>query len=166
MEAKLLLIAGPSPGETIRVSPGKLLIGRAPDCDVRVKSEFVSGHHCELLLDEHVLRIHDLGSKNGTLINGRRIGAAPVILLHDDIVSIGDIYYLVDFASAFVTTPLHSASGPPLPPAAMQSTDIFNGETVQSEIPIQRPTQPAPAPQPAPPIPAANEANPEPEVKG
>jgi pSer/pThr/pTyr-binding forkhead associated (FHA) protein len=167
MEAKLRVIAGPFPGETIQVSAGKLLIGRAADCDVHVKSEFVSGRHCELLLDEHVLRIHDLGSKNGTLVNGRRIGTAPIILLHDDIVSIGDIYFLVDVASVMVPDAPHSETDPKVPPV-MLGTEVFNGDTVQSKMPAQGPPQPESIPAPAPPPPtvsASDESTPRPETK-
>lgn len=148
MEAKLRIIAGPYPGETIQVSSGKLLVGRAPDCDLHARSEFASGHHCIFMMDEHTLRIRDLGSKNGTLVNGRRIGTTPVILLHDDIVTIGDVYFLVDLRSAIVTEPLVTENVPPVPPAANQGTEVFNGDTVQRKLPgnIQPLSEPAPSP--------------------
>src|SRR5580704_5667361 len=98
MDAKLRFVGGPFSGQTIPVCRGKLLIGRAEDCDVRPDSEFVSGYHCVLLLDDYTLRIRDLGSRNGTLVNGRRIGAGVTILLHDDMVSIGEMNILVDLS--------------------------------------------------------------------
>ena len=160
MEAKLRIIAGPFPGETIPVSPGKLLVGRAPDCDVHAKSEFVSGHHCLFLLDEHTLRIRDLSSKNGTLVNGRRIGTLPVNLAHDDIVSIGDIYFLVDLKQAIMATGSgESQTGSPALPSALQGTGVFNGDTVQAKRSDQNLPEPEPA-SPPPPVPALNDPNP------
>ena len=75
MDAKLRVVKGPFSGRTIRVPQGKLLIGREKDCQLRLDSNSVSRHHCVLLLDEYALRIRDLGSKNGTIVNGTRIGS-------------------------------------------------------------------------------------------
>jgi pSer/pThr/pTyr-binding forkhead associated (FHA) protein len=63
---------------------------------VRPDSEFVSRHHCALLLDDYTVRIRDLGSKNGTFVNGRRLAAGETILLQDDVVAIGVISFLID----------------------------------------------------------------------
>jgi pSer/pThr/pTyr-binding forkhead associated (FHA) protein len=156
MQAKLRVIAGSVPFETIQVSPGKLLVGRAEDCDVQVTSEFVSGHHCVLLTDEYALRIRDLGSKNGTIVNGRRIGTAPTILLHDDIVSLGDIYFLVDLRPVSVTAAApETKSKPAVAPTALQGTGIYNGDTLEAELPDRPPPQAAP-----PPVPSAGDPTP------
>ena len=96
IDAKLRVVGGPFSGQIVQLPRGKLLIGRADDCDVRPKSEFVSGYHCVFLLDEFTLRIRDLGSKNGTIVNGHRIGTSATILLHDDLIAIGDMNLLVD----------------------------------------------------------------------
>ena len=87
IDAKLRVVGGPFFGQTIQLPRGKLLIGRAEDCDVRPNSEFVSGYHCVLLLDDFTLRIRDLGSKNGTIVNGHRVGTSAVILLQDDLIA-------------------------------------------------------------------------------
>ena len=98
MDATLKLISGPLAQQTSRL-PRKLLIGRAEDCDLRIESDFVSNYHCILLLDEYTLRLRDLGSKNGTFVNGRRVGTSAIVLLHDDAVSIGEVNLLVDLTS-------------------------------------------------------------------
>ena len=71
MDARLKVLSGPGSGETIPVLHGKLLIGREQDCHLRLESGLVSRHHCVLLLDEYTLRIRDLGSRNGTYVNGQ-----------------------------------------------------------------------------------------------
>jgi pSer/pThr/pTyr-binding forkhead associated (FHA) protein len=59
----------------------KCLIGRAGDCDIQLPSglEFreVSRHHCELAIDPPAAVVRDLGSRNGTFLNGVSIGQRP-----------------------------------------------------------------------------------------
>ena len=58
--------------------PGKFVIGRSSDCDLQLPTtmEFmeVSRHHCVLDVDPPALQVRDLGSRNGTFINGENIG--------------------------------------------------------------------------------------------
>jgi pSer/pThr/pTyr-binding forkhead associated (FHA) protein len=53
----------------------EFLIGRASDCHVRIPEQFVSRHHCEVLVDElhRDVRVRDLGSQNGTYVNNRPV---------------------------------------------------------------------------------------------
>ncbi|MFE5795486.1 FHA domain-containing protein [Streptomyces sp. NPDC056503] len=67
----------------------RVRIGRAPDNDVVVADLVVSRHHAELLArPDGTYWIHDLGSHNGTFLNGRAV-AGPVRVTADDIVGIG-----------------------------------------------------------------------------
>ncbi len=57
----------------------RLLIGRAEDCDLRIRHASVSRHHCAIARDEDgdwVLL--DLGSTMGTLVDGVRVSQVPV----------------------------------------------------------------------------------------
>jgi predicted component of type VI protein secretion system len=88
---------------------GKTIIGRAPDCDVSVHDILLSRRHCvlERVMDQRV--IVDLGSKNGTFIDGVRISRH--ILNDNETVLIGRSR-LIFHKSAFVPppegTPVHS----------------------------------------------------------
>jgi len=67
----------------------RLVIGRAADCDVALtEDKEVSRNHCELTLEEEMIHITDLGSKNGTLVNGVPISGSHQ-LNHDDIILVG-----------------------------------------------------------------------------
>ena len=121
MDATLKVLSGLLSGQSVRLTR-KLLIGRADDCDVQIESEFVSAHHCVVLLDEYTLRLRDLGSKNGTYVNGRKIGTHMVTLLHGDTVSVGDVNLLieltpgtdgVDFIPPIVSKPDLRSAFPP-----------------------------------------------------
>lgn len=54
------------------------LIGRGNDCDLRLPKDFehadISRHHCLLEIDLPSVRVRDLGSRNGTFVNGLKIG--------------------------------------------------------------------------------------------
>jgi len=58
--------------------PMKCILGRSRDCDLQLPAtlEFmdISRHHCVLDLDPPSLQVRDLGSRNGTFINGECIG--------------------------------------------------------------------------------------------
>jgi pSer/pThr/pTyr-binding forkhead associated (FHA) protein len=98
MKARLRIISGPLAGQAIDLSDGTLLIGREEDCQLRLTCDFLSRRHCAIELNDLTLRIRDLGSKNGTYVNGRRIGPNEEILLHDDLVAVGTMSFLIDIA--------------------------------------------------------------------
>ena len=58
----------------------RVLIGRGDDCDIKLVSDRVSRHHCEVLYKDGHYELHDLGSTNGTFVNGRQIKSTA---LHD-----------------------------------------------------------------------------------
>ena len=63
------------------------MIGRLPDCAVALSDPQVSRHHAEVRPDHDGYRVVDLGSMNGTLVNGARISEH---VLHDgDEIAIG-----------------------------------------------------------------------------
>ncbi len=57
----------------------KVLIGRAEDCDVRIKNSAVSRHHCAIeAIDEDEWLLRDLGSTLGTTVNGAKISEIEI----------------------------------------------------------------------------------------
>ncbi|MFZ5833423.1 MAG: FHA domain-containing protein [Planctomycetota bacterium] len=92
MEVKLVVCSGKSVGKTIAVSAAKFLIGRSEDCHLRPQSDLVSRHHCAILVDEGSASIRDLGSRNGTQVNGERI-RSEVELKPGDRVKVGPLEF-------------------------------------------------------------------------
>ncbi len=64
-----------------------ILIGREKDCDIHVQDEFVSRHHAQINFDGTAYLVADLGSINGTYVNGKRV-TAPEALKDGDVLSI------------------------------------------------------------------------------
>ena len=94
LQAELKVTSGKQAGNTIPLPPGKFLVGREEDCHLRPNSDMVSRHHCVFTIDEYAVRVRDLGSTNGTLVNGERIRGG-VVLKTGDVVSIGKLEFEV-----------------------------------------------------------------------
>ena len=60
-------------------------IGRWEDNDLVIQDRWVSRHHAEVRHEKDQYFLHDLGSKNGTLVNGRRITAPRTLADGDEI---------------------------------------------------------------------------------
>jgi len=52
---------------------GELVVGRSPACDIVLDEGFVSTRHCKVQWDEDGFSVQDVGSKNGTYVNGTRV---------------------------------------------------------------------------------------------
>lgn len=76
MFLRLRYLSGSLQGKAWRSAKTLVRIGRAPDCDVRfdkVRDPKVSNHHAEIMLEDGAYYVVDVGSTNGTLVNGRRV---------------------------------------------------------------------------------------------
>jgi pSer/pThr/pTyr-binding forkhead associated (FHA) protein len=74
-------------GLTIRVT-STLVLGRSPEADFTLDDHYASDFHVRLAPQADGLRLHDLGSTNGTFVNGERV-VAPVTLRSGDELQIG-----------------------------------------------------------------------------
>ena len=84
---------------TFRLLPGSIkTLGRAQAADFIVDAVLVSRVHCRFTLDETGLGVEDLGSTNGTWVNGRRIERAP--LVEGDTIKIGRVEFTIAAAPA------------------------------------------------------------------
>jgi pSer/pThr/pTyr-binding forkhead associated (FHA) protein len=66
----------------------RLVIGRDELCDLRIQGEWISRHHAAIFRNSQATIVVDLGSKNGTFVNGKRI--SKFVLVNNDIISLGD----------------------------------------------------------------------------
>src|SRR4051812_48816458 len=69
----LRFLNGPLAGQIVPINKDSMLIGRAPNCDVRIPSPNVSKEHTRIELFDDKLIISDAGSRNGTFLNGVKV---------------------------------------------------------------------------------------------
>lgn len=82
-----------SAGQTARIASGDFTVGRIATATLTVPSNSVSKSHAVIGVEEGLPVVRDLGSTNGTFVNGRRVSEAP--LTDGDIVQFADTMYRV-----------------------------------------------------------------------
>lgn len=70
------------------------LIGRSGKCRIRIGDRALSGVHCRIFKAEETFFIEDMGSANGTLLNGESIADEVVELIDGDKISIGSLMFM------------------------------------------------------------------------
>lgn len=76
---------------------GPVIVGRNPGADIVIGAAYVSGRHARFTLMGQNLFVEDLGSTNGTAVNGQLI-TAPTALKSNDVVNVGDVAIRVRYA--------------------------------------------------------------------
>src|SRR5947209_10552799 len=76
MRAQLIPLDG---GPAIEVHKDLTVVGRKEDCDVRLDHKSVSKMHCVIVKTDGLLLLRDLGSTNGTRVNGQRVRRAALL---------------------------------------------------------------------------------------
>jgi pSer/pThr/pTyr-binding forkhead associated (FHA) protein len=104
------LLVSTEGGPAIDLTKDLVLVGRDEDCDVRLEHKSVSKLHCVVVKTDGLLLLRDLGSTNGTRVNGQRVRRAA--LLPNDLLSIANLKYQVKYGNELAGEP------PPLPVSA------------------------------------------------
>ena len=87
----------------------ELVVGRDPNCEVPISDRQVSRFHARFSLSDEGVLLEDLGSKNGTYVNGDRI-EEPRILFDGDLVQVSLVQHFV-FLSSDATMPMEMEFG-------------------------------------------------------
>ena len=94
-------------GDPIPLVKPEITVGRRAGCDIRLDFENVSGKHCSLRLINGVWHVRDLGSTNGTSVNGSRLSSQHAIMPEDE-VGIANHLFTIDYVpsdpEAFIAT--------------------------------------------------------------
>lgn len=126
MDLKLLVVQGKPEGKEIPVRVPRFIIGRSVECQLRPNSELISRHHCQIAVNGEQVSIMDLGSSNGTIVNGERI-TEEVQIDDGDLIQVGPLGFQVMLTrDAAVDTPV---------PAAAETTPAF-AQPVAAAAPV------------------------------
>jgi pSer/pThr/pTyr-binding forkhead associated (FHA) protein len=91
MTVTLKVVQGkPKGGAYLDFPDGEFVIGRGPECQVRVGSNFISRRHCLLRIHGQDVHVRDLGSTNGTLVN-RTLIVKECVLGQGDTLQLGTL---------------------------------------------------------------------------
>jgi pSer/pThr/pTyr-binding forkhead associated (FHA) protein len=91
---QLVMRAGPTPGKVYSLQKSELLIGRDPSNDIAIADAEVSRKHARLILQAGSFVLEDLGSTNGTFVNGQRL-LGPHVLRAGEVILLGENVSLV-----------------------------------------------------------------------
>ena len=86
--ARLIIRLGSQPEQQYPISQEITIVGREAINDLVVNDPEVSRRHCRLMMGKDGYLIEDLGSTNGTFVNGQRV-TSPVPLYHGDTIELG-----------------------------------------------------------------------------
>lgn len=92
--AFLKITSGGADSAPHEITEDQTAIGRAPACAITVDDPAASGRHCLVIREDRTFVVRDLGSTNGTYLNGERITEAP--LRPKDVLTIGSVEILID----------------------------------------------------------------------
>jgi pSer/pThr/pTyr-binding forkhead associated (FHA) protein len=84
----LIVTQGSQTGQSAALADGVIMIGRGADCQIILDDDYVSTRHARVVSGENGVYVEDMGSTNGSYVNGQRI-TAPTTITMSDTVRIG-----------------------------------------------------------------------------
>ncbi len=128
MKVQLVVVRGKPEGKVIPLVGPRFKIGRGETCHLRPNSEQVSREHAEFAIVGDVVSVKDLGSRNGTLVNGKALTSEACQLKDRDLVQVGPLTFAVSILDApAATSKVTSPSG-----ASKPSLDDVSTEDIDS----------------------------------
>ena len=100
MKVQLIVVRGKPEGKVIPLAGPKFKIGRGETCHLRPNSEQVSREHAEFTIESSAVIVRDLGSRNGTLVNGKALTTEACKLKDRDLVQVGPLTFAVSIQDA------------------------------------------------------------------
>jgi len=100
MKVQLIVVRGKPEGKVIPLAGPNFKIGRGETCHLRPNSEQVSREHAEFTIESSAVIVRDLGSRNGTLVNGKALTTEPCKLKDRDLVQVGPLTFAVSIQDA------------------------------------------------------------------
>ncbi len=107
--AEIVFKEGPLAGQRVALNHASLSLGRNPEQDLVLDDNAVSSRHSELRLTDGAWYVTDLGSSNGTTVNGTELTTAPARLREGDMVQIGASLFVFRAGAAAEQAPVTSA---------------------------------------------------------
>ena len=94
MQVVMKVVGGKNDGREINISVPEVIIGRGENAHLRPSSDLISRRHCALRINNGQLTIEDLGSRNGTYVNGEKL-TGPHVAKSGDLLRVGRLQFNV-----------------------------------------------------------------------
>ena len=120
MTARLIPSDG---GNPIIFEKDMILVGRNEECELRLDHKSISKLHCILVKTDGLILVRDLGSTNGTRVNGQRVRRAA--LLPNDHFSVANFKYRVQFGGEAEAPPAEVDDPQSIPLIRNELPDVF-----------------------------------------
>lgn len=106
MIVKLVVHGGKNEGAVIVVNKPQFIIGRLPECNLRIESKALSRRHAQINVQDGSVTVKDLGSTNGTFVDGKKI-TEEVELKNGQTLRVGPLETTVQ-----ISAEMHGAKNP------------------------------------------------------
>jgi hypothetical protein len=101
--ARLIIKSGFVPAHSLELRLGTVRVGRNPENDFQIDHPSISSSHCEIYYGDDRVVVRDLGSTNGTFIDGNPISEAE--LIPGQVLAMGEVTFDLDTAIAEISVP-------------------------------------------------------------
>ena len=133
-EIRLTITREDAAPEVRTVTPGVYVIGRGAEADMRIETPLLSRAHARLTVTDREAILEDLGSRNGTTINGRPVTSATVLRAHE-VVELGPVRFdflrvAVAMSPEMTMASKRAALGKLLPPEFLRGGKYETGRVV------------------------------------
>ena len=132
MKVQLIVVRGKPEGKVIPLAGPKFKIGRGETCHLRPNSEQVSREHAEFTIESSAVIVRDLGSRNGTLVNGKALTTEACKLKDRDLVQVGPLTFAVSIHDA-----PKPATSPMASPAASAAVAQAKAKPSPDDVPAE-----------------------------
>ena len=124
MKVSLILLKNDCLQKRFDLPSSVTTIGRRQDCDLCIPLMVISRRHCEVNMDQGVLSVRDLDSRNGTFVNAERI--EETILDPGDMIQIGPLKFIIQVDGV--------PSDQNLPPQAHQASETATPAETNTDL--------------------------------
>ena len=137
MKVQLVVVQGKPEGKVIPLVGPVFKIGRGETCHLRPNSELVSREHAQFSVHADKVTVQDLGSRNGTLVNGKAL-TETYVLKDRDLVQVGALTFAISIQGTPVAAVAKTAANPEstsnaaLPAASKPAPDDVSFDDIES----------------------------------
>jgi hypothetical protein len=135
---QLVMRTGPTPGKTFALTVPELTIGREVSNNIVINDVEVSRKHARLVMQAGGYVLEDLGSTNGTFVNGQRL-MGPHILRSGELIMLGENVGLVYEVQQDINATVISTAGAAAPEQRATLLESYQPQPVPAVVPMPAP---------------------------